>query len=226
MSVLLQSPPELHTGDVLSRDEFLHRWESMPNTKFAELIGGVVFMPSPVGFDHATTDVRASTLLTTYVAETEGVDSGSNCTWLMLQDAPQPDCYLRIETGCGGHSHIANNYLHGAPELAVEVSGSSASFDLHQKLALYELAGVDEYLVVLMWEQEVRWFQRDQGRLELRDVPADGIVRSSVFPGLWLDTSAIVSRDIRRALSVLKQGLATGEYAQFVEQLAARRTHG
>lgn len=223
MTATLDAPPELHSGDVMSRDEFLRRWEAMPDTKFAELIGGVVQMASPVGFDHGTTDFRMGALLGTYVAETEGVDGGSNTTWMMLQDAPQPDCHLRIEEACGGHSRVVENYLHGAPEFAVEISGTSALFDLREKLALYELAGVDEYFVVLMWEPEVRWFQREQGRFEQREIPADGIVRSRVFPGLWLDTQAILKREIRQALAVLKQGLATAEHQEFVQNLAARR---
>lgn len=224
MTTFLQTAPSLASGDCLSRDEFLRRWEAMPDTKFAELIGGVVFMPSPVGQDHGTTDFRIGTLLGTYEVETDGVDGGTNCTWLMLQDAPHADIFLRINEDCGGHSRIQGNFFHGAPELVVEVIGSSASFDLHQKLALYELGGVDEYFVILIWEREVRWFERESGRLEAHEIPTDGIIRSKKFPGLWLDTTAILDGEKRKAMTVLKQGLVSAEHAEFVKALAARRT--
>lgn len=219
----LERLPTLETGETLSQDEFLRRWAAIPNLKYAELIAGVVFLLEAPELDEQDTVNQLSTLLADYIAVTEGADAGSITTWKMLQDAPQMDCHVRLEERCGGHSCVVENYRQGAPELAVEVCGSSTSFDLHQKLALYELAGVDEYFVVLMWEQEVRWFQREQGRLEQREIPPDGIVRSRMFPGLWLDTRAILDRESRRALDVVKQGIASTEHEQFVNQLAARR---
>ena len=40
----------------LTSVEFLQRWDAMPNLKFAELINGVVYMASPLGFDHGDHD--------------------------------------------------------------------------------------------------------------------------------------------------------------------------
>ena len=40
--------PPLHDGDRLTSDEFIRRWEAMPDLKHAELIDGIVQMPSPV----------------------------------------------------------------------------------------------------------------------------------------------------------------------------------
>ncbi|MGA2255184.1 MAG: hypothetical protein ABSG53_11020, partial [Thermoguttaceae bacterium] len=40
--------PELCAGDRLTRAEFERRYSAMPNVKKAELIEGVVYMPSPV----------------------------------------------------------------------------------------------------------------------------------------------------------------------------------
>ncbi len=44
--------PALCDGDRLTRDEFMQRWEAMPDLKFAELLDGVVQMASPVSLSH------------------------------------------------------------------------------------------------------------------------------------------------------------------------------
>jgi hypothetical protein len=55
----------------------------------------------------------------------------------------------------------------------------------------------------------------------------DGIYRSKVFPGLWLDAEAIFSEDLDRLIEVLEQGLATPEHAAFTAKLAeAKRRAG
>ena len=48
---MVSAPPEsatLITGEKMSKAEFLCRWEALPEVKLAELIEGVVFVPSPV----------------------------------------------------------------------------------------------------------------------------------------------------------------------------------
>ncbi len=46
-------PPALHNGDRLTRAEFERRYGAMPNLKKAELIEGVVYVPSPVSRAHS-----------------------------------------------------------------------------------------------------------------------------------------------------------------------------
>ncbi len=94
----------LRPGQRMTVREFLRRWESMPDVKFAELIDGVVYMPSPQTSDHGRTEIRVGTWLGIYIANTPGCDAGSQSTWLMLQSAPQPDTYLWIQPGYGGQS--------------------------------------------------------------------------------------------------------------------------
>jgi hypothetical protein len=48
--------PPLENGDWLSRGEFERRFNAMPGLKRAELIEGVVHLPSPIAFN--TTAVR------------------------------------------------------------------------------------------------------------------------------------------------------------------------
>lgn len=215
--------PPLTTGDHLSRDEFLRRWEAQPDVNRAELIGGRVYMPSPVSSDHGQMDRWISGWLAVYQAATPGVGGANNATSLMLDDAPQPDLSLLILPEYGGSSRVEGLYFHGALEFVAEVSASSASNDLHDKYDLYQSAGVQEYLVVLLFEEEIRWHFRIDGRYQLLSPDADGLWRSRVFPGLWLDGTALLAGNLRQVLDRLQDGLRSTEHAQFVADLAARR---
>jgi Uma2 family endonuclease len=224
MATIERHVPPLVEGDHLSRDEFLRRWEAMPHVKRAELIEGVVYMPSPVSFDHGDPDLHVSAWLGTYEAHTPGCRGSSSATWLMGErSAPQPDDSLRILPEYGGQSRREGKYGAGGPEFLAEISLSSAEYDLHKKKDVYEQTGVQEYLVVLVEEQEVRWHRLTDGEFQLVPQPADGIYRSQVFPGLWLDAAALLAGHVARVLAVLQEGLNSPEHKEFVEQLAARR---
>ena len=54
----------------------------------------------------------------------------------------------------------------------------------------------------------------------------DGVFRSEVFPGLWLDPEALIADDMDRLIATLDRGLATPEHAAFAAQLAARHAQG
>jgi Uma2 family endonuclease len=216
----------LVSGDYLSREEFLRRWEHMPQIKRAELIGGIVYMPSPVSIEHGENDNPITTWLGMYAAFTPGCKAGNNTTWLMLEDAPQTDGHLRILPEYGGQSWVEGVFGGGAPELAAEVSRSSTSYDLHQKRDLYEQAGVQEYIVVLVREREVRWHRLVNGRYQLVPAPADGVLQSAVFPGLWLHVPALLAGDSRQVLETLQRGLGSAEHSSFVARLQAKATPG
>jgi Uma2 family endonuclease len=224
MSTVEQDVAPLERGDKLSRDEFLRRWEAMPHVKRAELIGGIVYMPSPLSRKHGVTDTRLITWVGTYAASTPGCEAGNNATWLMLEDAPQPDSDLRILPEYGGQSGMEGPYAQGAPELTAEVCLSSTSYDLHQKLNLYQEAGVKEYVAVLLREREVRWHRLVDGAYQLLPSDADGVIRSVVFPGLWLHVRALLDGNMAQVLATLTQGLNTPEHTAFVAQLAQRRS--
>src|SRR5438445_5843231 len=88
--------PPLAAGDKLTREEFLRRWEAHPEIKNAELIGGMVFMSSPVSVEHGDADGDVGTWLGTFKAATPGTASGRNTTSFLLDDTAQPDLNLRI----------------------------------------------------------------------------------------------------------------------------------
>jgi Uma2 family endonuclease len=132
---------------------------------------------------------------------------------------PQPDASLLIISEKGGATRNEQGYVVGAPELIVEIASSSESYDLHSKKADYERAGVREYVVVELRQRKVSWFVSRGGRLEPLSSDAGGIFHSEVFPGLWLDSVALLSRETAEVLAVVKQGIATPEHAAFVEKL-------
>ena len=126
------------------------RYEAMPELKKAELIEGVVYMPSPVRHRrHSRPNYHLSTWVGFYETMTPGVEGGGNGTVrLDLDNEPQPDVYLMIAPEQGGQAKLsADDYVEGAPELVAEVASSSASYDLHVKLHVYRRSGVREYLV-------------------------------------------------------------------------------
>src|SRR5205085_342524 len=143
---------------------------------------------------------------------TPGCEAGNNMTWLMLEEeSPQPDTSLWIVPEAGGQSSLQGDYASGAPEFLAEVCLSSTAYDLHQKLKVYQQAGVQEYVAVLMHEHEVRWHRLARRRFKAVSAPVGGIYRSAVFPGLWLDATALLAGDLARVLVVLQQGIASPE---------------
>jgi len=217
--------PPLEPGDRLTRAEFERRYKAMPQLKKAELIEGVVYMPSPVRLRrHGNPHGQLITWLGIYEAGTPGVLAGDNTTVrLDLDNEPQPDALLLIDAACGGQARIsADDYVELAPEWVGEVSASSASFDLHTKLHVYRRNGVREYVVWRVLDQELDWFVLDGGEFRPLQPDASGILRSPTFAGLWLDRPALLQGDMQRVLAVVQQGLASPEHAAFVQKLQAQ----
>jgi Uma2 family endonuclease len=214
--------PPLEAGQRLDQRTFHERYEAMPPNTKAELVAGVVYMPSPLSDDHGEPDNDVSGWLFLYKVSTPGLRSPNNATVKLDElGEPQPDCQLRIPSELGGQTHLdEKHFIKGAPELVVEIARSSRSFDLKQKKADYERAGVLEYLVVELDPNRVHWFVRRGNRFKNLLPGPDGIYRSSVFPGLSLDAEALFAEDRRRLIEVLNQGLATAEHAAFVARLA------
>ncbi|MGL4460836.1 MAG: Uma2 family endonuclease [Planctomycetia bacterium] len=212
--------PPLHNGDHLDRFEFHRRYEAMPEVKKAELIEGIVYMPSPVSLDgHGEQHSDLNGWLYLYRAQTPGVRLGDNATVRLDNDnEPQPDAVLLIESNRGGQSKIVGRYIQGSPELAAEVAASSVSIDRNAKFRTYQRNGVREYVLWRVDDGVVDWFVLRDGRYEPM-VLQDGLYRSEVFPGLWLDPAALVAGDRSRVIAVVQQGLASAEHTAFVVSL-------
>jgi Uma2 family endonuclease len=215
--------PPLREGDRLTSAEFLRRWDAMPELKHAELIDGVVFMSSPVSLSHGNQQVNLSFWLRLYTEQTPGCSADGDATWIMgPKNVPQPDISLRILPEYGGQSTVDRKYGGGAPELIVEVTGSSSSRDLGVKLDLYRRVGVREYITVLLPVSQVIWRQLVRGRYKEIAPEEDGLLHSRVFPGLWLDPAAVW--DPKRSLrTAVEKGMRSPEHAAFVRRLAAHK---
>lgn len=221
ISPILTIPP-LENGDKLTRHEFERRYHAMANLKKAELIEGVVYVASPLRIkSHGEPHAYIMTWLGVYKAATPGIGFADNATVLIDTDnEPQPDALLRIETG--GQSRInKDDYVEGAPELIVEIAASSASYDLHEKLKVYRRNQVQEYLIWRVYDYQFDWFRLQQGEYIQLQPNADNIICSQVFPGLWLDKTALLGGDLGKVLTVVQQGLASPEHENFISRLSS-----
>ncbi len=216
--------PPLENGDRLTRSEFERRYEAMPELKKAELIEGVVYMPSPVRHKgHSVPHGQIIGWLAVYCAATPGVELGDNGTIRLDSDnEPQPDAFLRLESACGGQSRLSeDDYLEGAPELIVEVAASSASYDLHDKKRAYRRNGVREYVVWRVYDRKVDWFCLEQEKYVRLQPDEGGVIESRVFPGLRLEVKALLSGNLAGVLAEVEKGIASAEHQAFVERLSA-----
>jgi Uma2 family endonuclease len=212
----------LYTGDRMSQAEFHRRYLAYPEDVKFELIGGIVYMASPLRRTHGRRHLQLGALLERYASATPGVEALDNATTILSEESePQPDLALRILSTYGGRSRESrDDYVIGPPELVVEIAHSTRSIDMHQKRLDYQRAGVREYLVLCVEEPELHWFRfRPAGRI----VPdKNSTYRSRVFPGLWIDGPALLANQRTALVAALRQGLASPEHAAFVRRLAER----
>lgn len=222
MSALALEIPFLENGDHLTRKEFERRYNAMPRLKKAELIEGVVFMPSPLHFEqHAKPHARIMGWLAIYWAATPGVGLADNATLRLDADNEfQPDALLRLPERAGGNSRVSrDDYLEGAPELIVEVAATSASHDLHDKRKVYRRNGVWEYLVWLVREKRVLWFVLEDDEYQPLQPGTDGLLHSRIFPALALNVQALLDGDLAQVLADQQRCLGGEEHRRFVELL-------
>jgi Uma2 family endonuclease len=193
----------------------------MPADFCAELIGGIVLVPSPLSQEHGVYHALVMGWVSNYWIATPGTQARDNATIILGESSePQPDAALIIEPSYGGRTGFsADGYATGPPELIVEIASSRESTDLHAKRRDYERAGVWEYVVVVLRQRAVRWFVLHEHTYQEAEADAVGNIRSAVFPGLWLDVPALLRLDGLQVMDTLRQGLATPEHARFVRQL-------
>ena len=182
-------------------------------------------MGSPVSLAHAKSNSRVSCWLEFYAAATPGLETGTGASVILDRDNEyQPDVFLRIVPERGGQTELTEQkYIVGAPALVVEVSLSSLSHDLHEKLAVYRRSGVREYIVWALRDREIRWFNFESGDEALLAPNRSGLTSSRVFSGLWLDTGALVAGNMKKVLAVVRKGLSMPEHAAFVNKLSAAK---
>jgi Uma2 family endonuclease len=215
--------PLLSNGDRMTQAEFHECYEHYPEDVKFELVGGIVYMASPLRRTHSRYDGQIGFALELYQRATPGVEVLHNATTILGEESePQPDLGMCILSEFGGQSNTdKDDYVEGAPELLVEIAYSTRAIDLHAKRDDYKRAGVIEYFVLCIKEQEIHWFHFPTDR-PIRP-NRQGFSRSRVFPGLWIDGAALLRRDSPRVRAVVHEGIASREHAAFVRRLEARR---
>ena len=158
------------------------------------------------------------TWLGTYRAFTPKIVLGDSPTVRLDPDnEPQPDAVLFIP---GRQATIGvDDYIEGAPELVVEIAASSAAIDLYDKKRAYRRNGVQEYLVWRTLEGQFDWFKLQADEYVPLSPDEQGVIRSQVFPGLWLAVAALLAGDMTVVLSTLQAGLASLDYQEFKQTL-------
>lgn len=198
--------PTLENGDRLTREEFHRRYELRPDIRKAELLRGVVHVASPTRLGaHADPHSLMALWLRAYEATTPGVRVGIEGTVYLDDDGEvQPDAFLFwLPPHLSRARETADDYVEGAPDLVVEISASSASYDLHDKKDAYRRAGVREYIPWRVLDNAIDWF-RLQGAEYVRVEPdAAGIIESAVFPNLRLNVPAMLAGDTATVLAAL-----------------------
>ncbi|MEM1393457.1 MAG: Uma2 family endonuclease [Cyanobacteria bacterium P01_H01_bin.150] len=215
--------PLLENGDRLTRHEFERRYTAMPDNRKAELIEGIVYMASPLRIrSHGEPHGNLILWLGTYKITIPGLILGDNSTVrLDLDNEQQPDVVLLFDDKNGEQARISeDDYIEDAPELVAEVAASSASNDLHEKKNAYRRNGVLEYIVWQVFENKIDWFYLQNGEYISLEADAEGIIKSKIFPGLWLATSALLAGEMNQVLKVLQQGLNSSEHAEFIKQFS------
>jgi Uma2 family endonuclease len=221
---LKQQIAPLENGDRLTDYEFERRYQAMPRHQKAELIEGVVYLASPLRFEsHAEPHGHIIGWLWTYQIATPGVRLGIEPTVrLDRNNEPQPDGVLLITPTAKGQSRFSDDdYIEGAPELVIEIAASSVAIDLHDKKKAYCRNGIKEYIVWQIFENKLDWFSLQQGQYVSLEVDANGIIKSQVFPGLWLSISDLIAGNMQQVLAVLQSGLNSPEHQIFVQQLTS-----
>lgn len=220
--------PPLESGDRLNLREFLRRYAAMPHVKKAELIEGTVFMGAAVRHtQHGRPHSWLSAIVATYGMRA-GLDFGDNSTVELDQDnAPQPDVLMFLPTEFGGRAKVnTDGYLEGPPDFVAEISASTVSIDLHGKFRAYKKNGVREYVVWRVQEDAVDWFVLESNEFLPLAQDENGIYRSRLFPGLWLNVPALLGQNAEALWATLDAGLATNEFRDFaarIKQAAATR---
>ena len=215
----------LENGDRLTRAEFERRYAMMPGVTQAELIEGMVIMPSPTRHQHHAVPHNAvATWLGVYSAAVPGTEVSNNVSLRIDQDNElQPDVLLRIVEAAGGSSHVAaDDYLEGVTEFIAEIAASSASYDYHVKRHVYRRNGVREYLIWRVDDNAIDWFALENGEYMAMPVTAAGVIRSQVFPGLWLAVGELLAGNLAAVLETLQHGLQSEGHTVFVASLSQR----
>ena len=95
-------PPAAGGRPALDQPTFHERYEAMPPGTWAELVGGVVYMPSPLRSEHGDYDDVVACWTGHYKRVHQGLRGGRNATVILDDERRVPARrHLRIPAGAG-----------------------------------------------------------------------------------------------------------------------------
>lgn len=211
---------ELRAGARLTREQFHEAYQQSPEGFRAELIAGIVHLAGRATITHANTTLALEAIIARYESATPGVEGAAHATVLLSADAePEPDMLMRILPEYGGQtSNSSDDYIVGPPELIIEVASDLRSIEFHEKLEDYRRAGVQEYLVLCPGNRIARWLDL-KGRRE-RNAAEERVMRSTSFPGFWIDLRALFEKDQARLVATLEEGIETSDHRNFIQWIS------
>jgi Uma2 family endonuclease len=217
--------PSLENGAKLPRAEFERRYRAMPGVK-AELIEGEVHMASPVRTLHGEPHLWTSYWMGCYVAITPGIRGFDNTSYRLDSDnEQQPDLAFSIPLHAGGRAKDSEDcFVEGSPDLIIEIASFSVSIDTHRKKQVYRRNGVREYIIWRVEDAAIDWFMLREGEYVVQSPDAEGLLKSDVFPGLWLDPVALLRGDLARVAEVVARGTKSDEHRVFAARVKARES--
>lgn len=173
-------------GDRMTVAEF---FESAPEDRKAELIDGVLVMPSPASMSHELLQLFLASILSSYVQVRDlGTVLGSR-TALDLgieYQAYEPDIlFVRRERA----EILQEHGVMGAPDLIIEIlSRGTKSVDRTVKRQVYNQAGVGElWLIDPAGVKGSRFYQRRVAGGEMVEVQlVDGVLHSTTVDGFFV----------------------------------------
>jgi Uma2 family endonuclease len=190
----------------MARAEFHRRYLEHPEIKKAELVEGVVYVPSPVRTDqHGRPHGLIARWLGAYCDLNPQAELVIDSTVELDNDnEAQPDIILR--TSLGSSRLTQEGYIEGPPELIVEVAASSRAYDMHDKLRAYRRNGVQEYIVWQTLDRRIVWFELIDGEYAPLAPDSEGVIHSRVFPGLCLAVTSMLDGNIVAVLATQRAG--------------------
>ncbi len=196
--------PKVAPGDRMTDDEF---FQFAPEDRKAELIGGILVMPSPAYLPHEDRQGFLITVLRAFVRHQRlGIVLGSH-TAVHLQNGEtyEPDgLFVSAERA----SIVRREGVFGAPDLVIELlSPGTANYDWGIKRRVYAQSGVRElWLIDPNGLDGSAFFQRDESGLKEVSIQ-DNVLQSLAVPGFYLRADWLwpESGDLPDEVGVLKE---------------------
>ena len=180
----IQLPERMVAADLMTDEQF---FGYAPDDRKAELINGVLILPSPAADPHEDLNGFLLSVIRTFVEERDlGVVRGAKTpVHLGVGHNYEPDVLFVARSRAGIVEHDG---VFGAPDLVIEIlSPGTEHLDRGIKRQTYAQAGVRELWLLSSESARKSAFYQRQARGGLAAMkPQEGVLRSIAVPGLWL----------------------------------------